>query len=671
MPAAAAATEESPAAAGGEGTKHFDPPPRQGVEAAGASRGRAFLRAATGEALGDDGTGEASAAVGTADKNAPSFEEGSEGRLIAGRAASVGAGARRKDHRETAHERASSVPPIPVATVVWAAARFKRNAQKKLQLKGVAALARSTEAGPSEKTAAQDTNNEADGPCFPLTTVAMALVRFARPLAVSGRRLWQVLPSEKKLASDARRQLRLVVAGLMGSGKSTLCRMLAHLLGGVWVNQDEFAHLGKGAKRAFLQEIERESQDSKIPVLICDKINTMRQHRREILDAMQNGVAGDVVFVQLAHPRDPPDRLDNMVQLCLSRIQSRGEGHRTLHPSNPKLKSILRMTAGGLEPLGPDEMRRLSGRISVDVTQSPSQSVVKVLADLDKHNLLGRLHLDELVSKERLDEALKATKRAEEQMAAPKQSVSKPVGSAKPRKGKVWYWSIDFDSEALSMLRALSNEMMKNGGSGFEPPADLHVTLLYVANYSDADLLARHPHLKDAAAVRQLREHLEKQEGQDVQLEISTIFWDDRIAAGEVRGLGSFCANLYPHVTLAHRPGVPPRKSNELLARKAANGDLEALQPWLAELGIAEYHDHIRGWCAETGAGSADEVASSGAKVAAYLQERGAAASDERRDAVRQVLSHAAPGAVRQSGVSPFRAPLQLRGKLRGRRRGE
>jgi len=90
----------------------------------------------------------------------------------------------------------------------------------------------------------------------------------------------------------------------MGSGKSTLCRMLAHLLGGYWVNQDEFAHRGKQAKRAFLEEVEKEAQDKKIPVLIVDKINTMRQHRREILDAMQSGVSGDVVFVQMVHPKD-------------------------------------------------------------------------------------------------------------------------------------------------------------------------------------------------------------------------------------------------------------------------------------------------------------------------------------------------------------------------------
>merc|ERR1719401_2556820 len=192
--------------------------------------------------------------------------------------------------------------------------------------------------------------------------------------------------------------------------------MLEHLLGGVWVNQDEFSHRGKAAKRAFLEEIHREAQDKKVPVLIVDKINTMRQHRREILDAMQSGVSGDVVFVQMVHPKDKPDRLDNMVKLCLSRIQGRGEGHRTLMASNPKLKNILKMTSMGVEPMLEDELSRFAARLTVDVLQPPTQAVMQVLADLDKHHLLGRLHLDDLISPERVSEALAATKEAENKL---------------------------------------------------------------------------------------------------------------------------------------------------------------------------------------------------------------------------------------------------------------
>ena len=92
------------------------------------------------------------------------------------------------------------------------------------------------------------------------------------------------------------KQLRLVVAGLMGSGKSTICRMLRHLFQGCWINQDEFSHLGKGAKKAFLAAIEKAAADETVPVLLVDKINTMKQHREEIVNAMNRGKPGASSF---------------------------------------------------------------------------------------------------------------------------------------------------------------------------------------------------------------------------------------------------------------------------------------------------------------------------------------------------------------------------------------
>ena len=95
------------------------------------------------------------------------------------------------------------------------------------------------------------------------------------------------------------KQLRLVIGGLMGSGKSTICRMLRHLFKGCWINQDEFSHLGKGAKKAFLAAIEKAAADETVPVLLVDKINTMKQHREEIVHAMNRGKPGGVTqFMQ-------------------------------------------------------------------------------------------------------------------------------------------------------------------------------------------------------------------------------------------------------------------------------------------------------------------------------------------------------------------------------------
>merc|ERR1719277_2528048 len=192
--------------------------------------------------------------------------------------------------------------------------------------------------------------------------------------------------------------------------------MLAHLLEGVWINQDEFSHRGKGAKKAFLTEISSVAKDKKVPVLIVDKINTMRQHRQDILEAMQKGASGDVVFVQLAHPLDEPGSLKHQMQLCLARIRARGDGHRTLMGSDPKLQGILRMAASGSEPMLPQELEAYLERFVVDVTLPPAEAMLKLLATFDECGLLGRFNVDELVTQARVEEALRASLSKEEEM---------------------------------------------------------------------------------------------------------------------------------------------------------------------------------------------------------------------------------------------------------------
>lgn len=628
--------------------------PTRGEEATTPQRGRALIRTCTREKPEPE----------VRNDQHSDCEEIPMGRLLSTRPQSVHTQRRRylpATVSKVEHDRASSLPPV--ATVVWAAARFARNARMKRQL---------LETGEADvaKVQKNEEHKEKDHH-IPVATVIWAAVRFARPLIVSGRRIRHVLPGEKVLGRDVRRQLRLVVAGLMGSGKSTLCRMLAHLLDGVWVNQDEFSHCGRGAKRAFLAEIEREAQDKSVPVLIVDKINTMRQHRREIVDAMQSGVSGDLVFIQMVHPDDAPGRFDKLVQLCISRIQGRGEGHRTLFASNPKLRSILKMTAGGVEPMLADELHSFAARITVDVTHSPTQAAMQLLADLDASNLLGRLHLDDLVTKERLEEALTVTKTAEEQLVGGSHPNKLAGGSASRKRVKapVWYWAIDFDTEAIATLRSLSSACVE-GTSGLEPCTDIHVTLLYLGGCSDKQIAARNPHLKGVEEVKHLREWLVSQDGQEVDLEITAVVEDDRIAAAETK-FQCFCANRHPHVTLAHRPGIPPRMSNELLARKAANSDLQnELKPWLQQLGIAEYEAYIREWCKNSDVCTADKIANSAADVVSAVHEQDKTIDEDRLARLKQTLTHAAPGSVRVKGVAPFKSPLKLRGVVRGRLRG-
>lgn len=468
----------------------------------------------------------------------------------------------------------------------------------------------------------------------------------------------------RKLKCDVRRQLRLVVAGLMGSGKSTVCRMLSDLLEGQWVNQDEFSHLKKGAKRAFLEEIKRVSGNSRVPVLIVDKINTMVQHRAEILDAMSGGVPGDVVFVQIAHPDDSPGSLRHQLELCLARIRSRGEGHRTLMGTDPKLESILKMAAGGAQKMDAAELSRFTAHFNLNMTVPPTQSIMQLLADLDNHSLLGRFHVDELVTQERLEKALQVTMQVEKSLAKPHPS-SGGVDNKQDRRAKapIWIYQAEVDEAGTERILELWNEHVGETSGHLTPQKAFHCTLLYVGGGSDSELLLRHPHMANQNALHALREKLQGATGQEIDLGIRALVWDDHIACLEVGNMRDWSANLQAHITLALKRGIAPVVSNELLCRRAANADLQAnLAPWLKAIGLEYLADGAKEYCRNNGITSADGFCEQAADASLVLEK-----DEDQQHRIKQVLSRSAPGPVREVVVSQ----TTLHARVNGRRRGE
>eukprot|EP00930_Biecheleria_cincta_P059642 TRINITY_DN45356_c0_g1_i1.p1 TRINITY_DN45356_c0_g1~~TRINITY_DN45356_c0_g1_i1.p1 ORF type:complete len:960 (-),score=156.09 TRINITY_DN45356_c0_g1_i1:78-2957(-) len=476
------------------------------------------------------------------------------------------------------------------------------------------------------------------------------------------------------------RQLRLVVGGLMGSGKSTLCRMLRHLLGGTWVNQDEFSHLGKGAKRAFLAEVKRASGDDSTPVVLVDKINTLRQHRDDILQAMESGGRGDIVFVQLRHPQDKPGSWVHCTELCEARIRSRGEGHRTLKGTNPKLRGILQGTAKDVQAMAEDERRRFAEVVTADMTLSPVSLVMQLLSELGALELLVPpcFDLEELLREENLSRALQAAQQAEKDMAEPQGQgggvQQRPASQGTRNKKKdsqvpdkeapVWFWSVQLDSGSQEKLssawQAVCNDKSVNS---LEPKNEHHVTMIYLGGGSDKEVAGRNPHLGSTERVADLRDSLARREGEEAALEVSLLAWDSRVAAAQVLlrgGLEQLCANAMPHITLALGQRVPAVASNELLARRAACLDLQGgLSEWLRQLGFQKYEEKLRLWCQEMGACSLEEVAEFAAEAAE------AVADEASRDHVASVFRRAAPGEIQELVLSDA---LQLTGRIHGHR---
>jgi hypothetical protein len=438
--------------------------------------------------------------------------------------------------------------------------------------------------------------------------------------------------------------------------------MLADLLGGVWVNQDEFSHKGKGAKRAFLAEIARTAADKSVPVLLVDKINTMRQHRSEILDAMESGVAGDISLIQIRHPIDKPDRFDEAIELCLSRIQGRGESHRTLKATDPNLDiaKILRRTANGVESMGEDELSRYAAHKTVDMTLSPLAMVQTILQDLEEAGFLSNFPVKELVEERRIQQAYQVSLDAEAKLASAAKAKSK---AKKPP--PLWIWQLEFDASANDTLRQLWESSHAGRAPGLKLQPDFHVTLLYIGGGSDAKLASRYATLSDADQARKLRDELEKHEGMELDVQIEDIVWDDRLAAASVSLPSSgLCANTYSHITLALSPGTKPAVSNELLARRAANENIRTgLGSWFDELGLKQYQAPALEWCVSTGAASTEEIAKNAEDVAAAVESKDV----EQRERVQAIFARSAPGELH---VVPTDTPLCLRGRVVGRSRG-
>ncbi|CAE7847935.1 unnamed protein product [Symbiodinium necroappetens] len=465
------------------------------------------------------------------------------------------------------------------------------------------------------------------------------------------------------------RQLRLVIGGLMGSGKSTICRMLRHLLKGTWINQDEFSSQ-KNAKKAFLKAIAEAAADDAVAVLLVDKISTERQHRSGIVQEMRKGRPGDIVYVQIKHPDDATDRWENTLSWCESRIARRGSGHRTLMADNPQLRSILQRTAQAAEPLSKEEARNFAATLRVNMVQTSIVQVMKLLQDLDEVGLLEpRFELASLLQEHRLLQAQDAANRAEWELAA---AASKGKGKGQKDESPkgpppVWYWVVQLDevSSELLLKRWEQQEDYDTAvASGISVAKEHHVTLLYLGGGKDEEVATRNPKLEGPAHVAQLREEFKRRAGEKVDLDVTSIVWEEgRIAAASVAlrgGIDQLCANVHPHITLGTAARVNAVKSNEVLARRAATLDLQSgLQAWLQQLSLAQYTERLAAWCLQMGAASPEELAEFASDAAAAIETD----DPEAQARVAEVLKSAVERPLQELRLAN---PLQLTGVIHG-----
>eukprot|EP00439_Symbiodinium_sp_Y106_P081069 s914_g19.t5 len=200
------------------------------------------------------------------------------------------------------------------------------------------------------------------------------------------------------------------IGGLTGSGKSTICRVLRHLLAGVWINRDEF-----GSRTAFLKAIAEAAADDAVPVLLVDEM----QHQTGIVQEMQKDVQ---VTSSMCRSSIQMRRwiVGKTLSWCASRIARRGSGHRTLMADHLQLRSKLQRKTQDAEPLSKEEVRNFAATLCVSMAQTSIAQVTILLQDLDELGLLEPLEPRcELASlqKHRLLQAQHAANLAESQLA--------------------------------------------------------------------------------------------------------------------------------------------------------------------------------------------------------------------------------------------------------------
>ncbi|CAE7435870.1 ML2 [Symbiodinium natans] len=183
----------------------------------------------------------------------------------------------------------------------------------------------------------------------------------------------------------------VVVCGIPGSGKSTLCRLLcAAIEDSVWHNQDHFP-AGPTAKVHFLRGVQSSldtAAHSDRPGLVCiDKVNVQKVHRdgfwqqAEAVGWKEKG--GITIFCELTS-------IDDLLKHCQSRIEQRGAAHNSLHPS-PKLPAILRRQQLSWEPLDEGELARFDAHVEIDVGVQAVDKAMKVITALRRLGWSPRL----------------------------------------------------------------------------------------------------------------------------------------------------------------------------------------------------------------------------------------------------------------------------------------
>ncbi|CAE7666514.1 unnamed protein product, partial [Symbiodinium necroappetens] len=216
----------------------------------------------------------------------------------------------------------------------------------------------------------------------------------------------------------------VMLLGMRGSGKTSVCSVLHEVIGGIHIHYDGISASStkRGSRKTYARELRAalarslaatrrkkgENAEAQKPVadgdnlLLIDRTNILRSQRADAIAELQrlrwHKRGCRTMLVEFSHPNDEmgyglEGQLskrygESHIGLCAGRIEQRGCAHHALKPS-ARLRTVLQKEAKAMEPILPDEQRHFDSQISVDVSAAPPDVATEIVKDPETGAIAG------------------------------------------------------------------------------------------------------------------------------------------------------------------------------------------------------------------------------------------------------------------------------------------
>jgi tRNA splicing ligase len=345
--------------------------------------------------------------------------------------------------------------------------------------------------------------------------------------------------TEKGCSWDTTKQRLLIIpVGAPGVGKSTVCRILAELLRGVVVENDNLCKVEGKFENAVVNSMTYNN------IVIADRNNHLAKQRKTLYEkCSQEFPHLEVWFINWHIPkinRDDTEEIRLISSILRDRIILRGDNHPTLTPAMDNYKEIINQF---LYQRSPNTDDNAMGSGASDALRA--ELIIAASIEETIKSIIQQLPVFERITQEIIERAtdyqypLQYTPTPILSLFPPSLSLSPTLP---PPKNMCIQITVTKDqiSDLLDMAYTHRPEFTKR-------PKDYHITLYYGPNGTT------------------IHKYWENIQFKEWDIEIESLCFNNDIAALTLRNFPFSCSNSIPHITIAMRPETQPFMSNDML----------------------------------------------------------------------------------------------------------